>query len=90
MRACTRWEEIKALALSACDLGRATGTLCEFHLLNPIRGFGSAVSPIEGQDWVATRGAAGDRERLRSFLERVTPAGVTPLAERLRALRPRC
>ena len=35
------------------------------------------------------RGGDDDAERLRAFLARVTPGGVTPLAERLRALRPR-
>jgi hypothetical protein len=38
---------------------------------------------------VLARGGDDDAERLRAFLARVTPGGVTPLAERLRALRPR-
>ena len=36
-----------------------------------------------------TCGAEADAGRLASFLARVTPGGVTPLAERLRELRPR-
>lgn len=87
---CTRWREVCATAENACRLGAATGVPCEFHLLNPLRGHGatSATGGIEGEDFIATSSLA-DLPRLQAFLSRVNPSGVTPLAERLRALRPR-
>ena len=84
----SRWEEICALAASAAALANATGTPAEFHLLNPLRR-GSTAASVEGEDFVRTCGAEADAVRLASFLARVTPGGVTPLAERLRELRPR-
>lgn len=85
----SRWAEICALATSAAALGAATGTPCEFHLLNPLRTVG-AHAEVEGQDFVSTSGnPAADEARLKAFLSRVQPRGVTPLAERLAALRPR-
>ena len=81
----SRWEEICSLAASAAALADATGTPAEFHLLNPLRRGAS----VEGEDFVRTRGAADDGARLSTFLARVSPGGVTPLAERLRELRPR-
>jgi len=88
----SRWEEICALAKSAAALGAATGTPCEFHLLNPLRTTVGAHAEVEGQDFVSTSGggdAAADEAKLSAFLRRVQPRGVTPLAERLHALRPR-
>jgi hypothetical protein len=83
----TRWEEICASAHDACRLGIATGVPCEFHLLNPPRG-GSGETAVEGEDFLCTATDA-DADRLRIFLRRVTPQGVTPLAERLRSMWPR-
>ena len=83
----TRWEEICASAHDACRLGIATGVPCEFHLLNPPRG-GGGETPVEGEDFLCTTNDA-DADRLRIFLSRVDPKGVTPLAERLRTMWPR-
>ena len=95
LRTCTRWEEIREMARSACALGAATGVPCEFHLLNPLRGRhaffgrGDEAVAVEGVDWVRTAGGRSDARALDSFLDKVVPQGVTPLAERLRTLRPR-
>ena len=89
---CSRWREVCSAAEGACALGAATGVPCEFHLLNPLRGHAAAAASAtggeEGHDFIRTSTLA-DLPRLQAFLWRVTPSGVTPLAERLRALRPR-
>lgn len=88
---CTRWREICASAEAACAFGAAVGVPCEFHLLNPLRGHGVPPSEErEGEDFIRTghRGYT-DAPRLSEWLSRVTPRGVTPLAQRLRALTPR-
>ena len=82
----SRWEEICASAEAACTLGLATGVPCEFHLLNPPRGGGEGA--VEGTDYMRST-SEPDVERLRGFLRRVSPQGVTPLAERLHSLWPR-
>jgi hypothetical protein len=82
----TRWEEICQSAQIASSLGAATGVPCEFHLLNPLRGLNGDT--IEGEDYIRTVRDA-DGPRLSAFLRRLTPGGVTPLAERLNSLSPR-
>lgn len=84
----SRWTEICASAETACALGAATGVPCEFHLLNPLRGELAEVGE-EGTDWIRSEGRPSDLGRLQAFLRRAQPGGVTPLAERLRALAPR-
>ena len=88
----TRWQEICQSAETACALGAATGVPCEFHLLNPLGGWSAGAETglgQEGRDWIRTTGAAGDGERLLTFLNKCRPGGVTPVAERVRALAPR-
>ena len=88
---CTRWREICSSAEAAAKLGAATGVPCEFHLLNPLRGH-ALESAVEGEDYIRTGGAAtasSDQQRLLRWLAKVTPRGVTPLAQRLRTLTPR-
>lgn len=84
---CTRWREICASAEAACAFGAAVGVPCEFHLLNPLRP--NRRSEVEGEDFIRTEGAGDDARRLRTFLGKVNPTGVTPLAERLQSLWPR-
>ena len=84
---CTRWREIVCAAESAASLGVATGVPCEFHLLNPFRGHAASGAGTEGDDFIRTQ-SRDDLPRLAAFLKRVNPSGVTPLAERLRSLRP--
>lgn len=88
----TRWQEICASAEAGRALGAATGVPCEFHLLNPLSGWRDGARTGVGQegcDWLRTSGAEDDRSRLAAFLSQVAPAGVTPLAERVRALEAR-
>jgi hypothetical protein len=85
----TRWQEICQSAQTACALGAATGVPCEFHLLNPVSGWSRGASTglgAAGVDWIRTTGSAADVQQLSEFLHKVNPGGVTPLAERLRAL----
>lgn len=92
VRNCTRWQEICQSAETACALGVATGVPCEFHLLNPLGGWsdgGNTGLGDEGRDWIRTTGAPADKERLVAFLSKCQPGGVTPIAERVRALTPR-
>ena len=92
LRNCTRWQEICQSAETACALGAATGVPCEFHLLNPLGGWtngGNTGLGHEGLDWIRTTGAPADKERLSAFLSKSQPGGVTPVAERVRALAPR-
>ena len=84
---CTRWREICGAAESAAQLGAAVGVVCEFHLLNPLRAT-SLGDATEGDDYIRTT-EARDVTRLVRWLGRVTPRGVTPLAQRLRTLNPR-
>ena len=76
-----------AAAQAAAFFGAATGTPCEFHLLNPLRSGGHGAE-VDGEDFVCCS-RDEDVGRLAAFLAKVHPRGVTPLAERLRQLRPR-
>jgi len=79
---CSRWEEIKQMALQHAEWNAVIGTPCEFVLLNPGPG------PVqEGRDFVrmnsGSGSAASSYESLRQMLDRTGPGGLTPLRERL-------
>lgn len=88
---CSRWEEIKQIALEQAEWAAEAGTPCEFRLLNP------GPAPLrEGIDFaslnsVSSRGRdqAAQLLELRQMLEKATPAGHTPIAERLGEVRSR-
>lgn len=86
---CSRWEEIKHLALQQAEWNARISTPCEFILLNP-----PSQRPLgeyrEGIDHVTVDAAQGDvTEQINSLatmLERTEPRGVTPLALRLQEI----
>jgi len=87
---CSRWQEIKRMALDQAHCQIATGTLCEFVLLNPISGQGGLQ---EGIDICSIDPSRGDAEAqlaaLRGMLDKVRPNGATPLAQSLRQIHTR-
>lgn len=83
---CSRWEEIKHMALEQAQWNQAMGTPCEFVLLNP------GPEPLqEGRDYVRMDGASGPAavDALRRMLEGGGPRGVTPIADRLQEIHQR-
>lgn len=79
---CSRWEEIKHMALQHAEWNAAIGTPCEFVLLNPGPG------PVqEGRDFVrlnsGTGSASSSLQSLRRMLDMTQPGGLTPLKDRL-------
>jgi hypothetical protein len=84
-RGCTRWEEIKQLALQQAEYNVAVGTPAEFHLLNPK----VLASPVEGQDFVVVQPGGIGVDALKQMLARARPGGGTPLAERLELIKQR-
>jgi len=86
---CTRWEEIKCMAMDQAEWNVTIGTPCEFILLNPGPG-----QPQEGRDFVRiARGSPGEQQaavsRLRKMLDNTQPNGPTPIADRLNELHQR-
>lgn len=85
LRACSRWEEIKRLALDHAAWNAKLGTPCEFLVLNP-----KHRPSQEGVDFVhidAHHTAAEVQiARLRRMLDDVRPGGGTPLGERVREI----
>mmetsp|Transcript_119078 Transcript_119078/g.297102 ORF Transcript_119078/g.297102 Transcript_119078/m.297102 type:complete len:345 (-) Transcript_119078:80-1114(-) len=86
---CTRWDEIKHMALEHARWNAATGTPCEFVLLNPP----SHPERREGVDFAvvdASRSSASavreQVEGVRRMLDQTQPGGVTPTADRLSEL----
>lgn len=79
---CSRWEEIKHMALQHAEWNAAIGTPCEFVLLNPGPGLVQ-----EGRDFVrmnsGSASTASSFESLRRMLDRTQPGGLTPLRDRL-------
>lgn len=87
MKACSRWDEIKAMAVLQARVAVAVGVPAEFHLLNPLGGNRSS-SLSEGDGFVRVH----DEEsfsRFNSMLAASSPRGVTPLADSLRGIRRR-
>merc|ERR1719387_1730897 len=90
MVTCSRWQEIKRMALQQARCQIATGTPCEFVLLNPVSGHGNLQ---EGVDICSIHPTHGNTEGQLATLDRmlgnVRPNGVTPLAQSLRQIRQR-
>jgi hypothetical protein len=90
---CSRWEEIKHMALQQAEWNAVTGTPCEFVLLNPGPG------PLqEGRDFVRMNSGSGTSffgnsstsiESLRRMLDMTGPGGLTPLTDRLQEIHQR-
>jgi hypothetical protein len=79
---CSRWEEIKHMAIQHAEWNAAIGTPCEFVLLNPGPG---AVQ--EGRDFVrlnsGSESVASSLQSLQRMLDSSQPGGLTPLKDRL-------
>jgi len=89
MVSCSRWEEIKRLAVEHAQWNAKTGTPCEFLLLNPP----SHPERREGTDFAcvdASRCSAQEAEQqvtlVRGMLDKASPGGVTPISDRLEEL----
>jgi len=103
MRRCTRWEEIKTIAMEQAVWGAQLQTPCSFFLLNPpetgdsraLMKAGAAGAPVAGRDYVNidTRKDINEMVKqvaeLEAMLSRTQPGGVTPLAERIAIIRNR-
>ena len=100
MRRCTRWEEIKTMAMEQAVWNAQLQTPCAFFLLNPpqigaraVTQAGAAGAPAEGRDYVNidTRKDINLMQKqvaaLEAMLSRTQPGGVTPLAERIAIIR---
>lgn len=89
---CSRWEEIKRMALSHAQWNIEANTPCEFMLLNPpsSRAFGAFR---EGVDFVSINPSSGNPKMqfvaLQSMLNNTRPNGTTPLAERIKEIQHR-
>lgn len=80
-RPCSRWQEIKHMAMEQAMWNATVGTPCEFVLLNPGPG------PMEeGRDFVRMDGGPDAVASLQAMLDRTGPRGVTPLADRLQEI----
>jgi len=80
--ACTRWEEIKHMAMEQADWNCRIGCPCEFLLLNP------GPPPLrEGVGYARLDPLHGDAQRqlnvLGRMLESNFPTGATPLSQRV-------
>lgn len=85
--ACTRWDEVCAMAREQAAWNTALGSPCEFVLLNSM-GRTQGV-PVEGVDYVSFRDGRCDVRRLEELLQRNGPRGVTPLSDRIVEIRQR-
>jgi hypothetical protein len=80
---CNRWDEIKHMALEQAEWSAVMGTPCEFRLLNP-----GPLPLRDGVDFAKLNCSTQSETRtelfaLRRMLDRVSPHGHTPIAERL-------
>jgi len=89
---CSRWQEIKRMALEQAHCQVAMGTPCEFIMLNPISGRANGGMQ-EGVDMCSIDPSRGNGEAQLAGLDRmlnnVRPNGATPLADRLRQIHER-
>lgn len=88
MRPCSRWEEIRHMAMEHAHWNATIGTPCEFVLLNPGPG------PLqEGRDFVRMHSGSGSAssaiQSLQRMLDMTRPNGPTPLSDRLQEIHQR-
>merc|ERR1719359_1855074 len=86
---CTRWEEIRRMAIQHAAMNARLGTTCEFVLLNPParRGFAEFQEGVDLAVVDPKRGAIQEQlAALEQMLQRTRPNGATPLNERLREI----
>eukprot|EP00443_Scrippsiella_acuminata_P056656 CAMPEP_0115470064 /NCGR_PEP_ID=MMETSP0271-20121206/51806_1 /TAXON_ID=71861 /ORGANISM="Scrippsiella trochoidea, Strain CCMP3099" /LENGTH=490 /DNA_ID=CAMNT_0002897189 /DNA_START=62 /DNA_END=1531 /DNA_ORIENTATION=+ len=86
MQNCSRWDEIKHMAVEHAAWNAKIGTPCEFILLNPP----SHPERREGVDFASVDTSSSSRQEaeqqvdtVRNMLDRINPGGVTPIADRL-------
>eukprot|EP00746_Dinoflagellata_sp_MGD_P000821 gnl/MRDRNA2_/MRDRNA2_101511_c0_seq1.p1 gnl/MRDRNA2_/MRDRNA2_101511_c0~~gnl/MRDRNA2_/MRDRNA2_101511_c0_seq1.p1 ORF type:complete len:498 (+),score=96.83 gnl/MRDRNA2_/MRDRNA2_101511_c0_seq1:93-1586(+) len=82
---CSRWEEIKHMALQHAEWNAVIGTPCEFVLLNPGPG-----ALQEGRDFVqlnsGSASVSSSLQSLQAMLDATQPGGLTPLNDRLQEI----
>jgi len=87
-RSCSRWDEIKQMALEHARWNALCGTPCEFVLLNtgppPLKA-GIDFAEVDAHHTAAAPQIAA----LQTMLDRVHPHGGTPLAARVREIEAR-
>jgi len=86
---CSRWEEIRRMALQHAAMNAHVGTPCEFVLLNPParRAFAEFQDGVDLAIVDAKRGPVQEQlAALEQMLQRTRPNGATPLNERLREI----
>eukprot|EP00927_Polykrikos_kofoidii_P079712 TRINITY_DN76520_c0_g1_i1.p1 TRINITY_DN76520_c0_g1~~TRINITY_DN76520_c0_g1_i1.p1 ORF type:complete len:482 (-),score=71.37 TRINITY_DN76520_c0_g1_i1:153-1568(-) len=87
---CSRWEEVRRMAIQQAAFNAAVGTACEFIILNPPRPRSCFTS---GMDFVAIDPSRDDVHAqlalLHRMLEQTKPNGPTPLAERIEEIKQR-
>lgn len=89
---CSRWEEIRRMAMQQATMNMYMGTPCEFVLLNPpsSRRFGAFREGVDLATVDPRRGdVAPQLDALERLLRNTRPQGSTPLAERLREIKHR-
>jgi len=88
IRACSRWDEIKRMALDHAEWNAQLGTPCEFVLLNPRHS-----PPVSGVDFVRLdahdSAARCQIAALKDMLDSSGPGGPTPIRTRIRELHQR-
>jgi len=87
-KSCTRWDEIKRMALDHAEWNAQLGTPCEFVLLNPRHS-----PPLSGVDFVRLdahdSAARCQLAALKNMLDSSGPCGPTPIASRIREIHQR-
>eukprot|EP00927_Polykrikos_kofoidii_P059269 TRINITY_DN54473_c0_g1_i1.p1 TRINITY_DN54473_c0_g1~~TRINITY_DN54473_c0_g1_i1.p1 ORF type:complete len:501 (-),score=71.99 TRINITY_DN54473_c0_g1_i1:249-1673(-) len=87
-RKCTRWDEIKHIALEHARWNMQVGTPCEFVLLNPAFSGNKLEEGVDFQRIDASKGdCATQLAALERLLKNTSPTGTTPLAARIRKIR---
>jgi len=86
---CSRWDEIKHMAMEHAQWNARMGTPCEFILLNP----SSHPERREGTDFACVNTSHCSPQEaeqqvavVRRMLDRASPGGVTPISDRLEEL----
>lgn len=85
MTTCTRWEEIRHMAMQQAELNALMGVHCEFILLNPPsrRGFAAFQEGVDLAVVSPSRDSQVQLADLERMLRSTRPGGGTPIAERL-------